>query len=57
MVYPPGWVTLPVAVFSVTGRGDNFSGAALTIILVAVTVALLLPLERISSASSPAQSS
>jgi 2-aminoethylphosphonate transport system permease protein len=48
MVYPPGWVTLPVAIFGLTDRGDIFSGAALTIILVAVTLALLLALERIS---------
>jgi 2-aminoethylphosphonate transport system permease protein len=50
MVYPPGWVTLPVAIFSLTDRGEIFSGAALTIILIAVTLALLLALERISSA-------
>jgi 2-aminoethylphosphonate transport system permease protein len=48
MVYPPGWVTLPVAIFGLTDRGDIFSGAALTIILVAVTLALLLAPERIS---------
>jgi len=42
MVYPPGWVTLPVAIFGLTDRGDIFSGAALTIVLVAVTLALLL---------------
>jgi 2-aminoethylphosphonate transport system permease protein len=48
MVYPPGWVTLPVAIFGLTVRGDIFSGAALTIILVAVTLALLLAPERIS---------
>jgi len=49
MVYPPGWVTLPVAIFSLTDRGEIFNGAALTILLVAVTLALLLGLERISS--------
>ena len=28
MVYPPGWVTLPVAIFGLTDRGDIFwSGA------------------------------
>jgi 2-aminoethylphosphonate transport system permease protein len=46
MVYPPGWVTMPVAIFSLTDRGDIFSGAALTMILVAVTLALLIGLER-----------
>ena len=46
MVYPPGWVTMPVAIFGLTDRGDIFSGAALTIILVVVTLALLIGLER-----------
>jgi 2-aminoethylphosphonate transport system permease protein len=46
MVYPPGWVTMPVAIFSLTDRGDIFSGAALTMILVVTTLALLLGLER-----------
>ena len=46
MVYPPGWVTMPVAIFGLTDRGDIFSGAALTMILVAVTLALLIGLER-----------
>jgi 2-aminoethylphosphonate transport system permease protein len=46
MVYPPGWVTLPVSIFSLTDRGDVFAGAALTMVLVAVTLILLLGLER-----------
>src|SRR5271163_4665533 len=46
MVYPPGWVTMPVAIFGLTDRGDIFSGAALTMILVVTTLALLLGLER-----------
>ncbi len=46
MVYPPGWVTMPVAIFGLTDRGDVFSGAALTTILVASTLALLVALER-----------
>ena len=49
MVYPPGWVTLPVAIFSLTDRGDIFDGAALTILLVGLTLVLLLALERVSS--------
>jgi 2-aminoethylphosphonate transport system permease protein len=56
MVYPPGWVTLPVAIFGLTDRGEIFSGAALTITLVAVTLALLLALERISSVWTQARS-
>ena len=50
MVYPPGWVTLPVAIFGLVDRGDIFSGAALTMILVAVTLALLIGLERLTLA-------
>ncbi|MEW6632835.1 MAG: ABC transporter permease subunit, partial [Pseudomonadota bacterium] len=49
MVYPPGWVTLPVSIFSLTDRGDIFAGAALTMILVVATLALLLGLERITA--------
>ena len=47
MVYPPGWVTLPVAIFGLTDRGDIFPGAALTMIFVAATLALLIGLERL----------
>lgn len=47
MVYPPGWVTLPVAIFSQTDRGAIFSGAALTIVLVVATLLLLVGLERL----------
>ena len=46
MVYPPGWVTMPVAIFGLTDRGDIFSGAALTMILVVATLALLVGLSR-----------
>ncbi|TPL45136.1 ABC transporter permease subunit [Mesorhizobium sp. B2-4-4] len=49
MVYPPGWVTLPVSIFSLSDRGDIFAGAALTMILVVATLALLLGLERITA--------
>jgi 2-aminoethylphosphonate transport system permease protein len=50
IVYPPGWVTLPVAIFSLTDRGDIFNGAALTMLLVGLTLALLPALERVSTA-------
>lgn len=49
MIYPPGWVTLPVAIFSLTDRGEIFAGAALTMILVAATLIVLLGLERIAA--------
>ncbi|MBV9289512.1 MAG: ABC transporter permease subunit [Hyphomicrobiales bacterium] len=51
MVYPPGWVTLPVAIFGLTDRGDIFTGAALTMILVAATLALLIGLGRLPFAT------
>ncbi|RFB79888.1 ABC transporter permease subunit [Methylovirgula sp. 4M-Z18] len=47
MVYPPGWVTLPVAIFGLTDRGDIFSGAALTMFLILTTLALLVGLGRL----------
>jgi 2-aminoethylphosphonate transport system permease protein len=47
MVYPPGWVTLPVGIFGLTDRGEVFSGAALTILLITVTLAVLLGLSRL----------
>ena len=48
MTVAPGWVTLPVSIFSLTDRGDVFAGAALTMILVAATLVLLLGLERLT---------
>ena len=50
MVYPPGWVTLPVAIFGETDRGNIFSGAALTAVLVGATLVLLVGLERLPGA-------
>jgi 2-aminoethylphosphonate transport system permease protein len=47
MVYPPGWVTLPVGIFALTDRGDVFQGAALTMILTAVTLAVLVALSLV----------
>ncbi len=47
MVYPPGWVTLPVGVFALTDRGDVFDGAALTMLLVVSTLLILAALSRI----------
>lgn len=41
MLYPPGWVTMPVSIFSLTDRGDVFEGSALTVVLIAVTIILL----------------
>lgn len=49
MVYPPGWITLPVSIFSLTDRGDVFSGAALTVVLMIATLAILVGVERIAA--------
>jgi 2-aminoethylphosphonate transport system permease protein len=49
MVYPPGWVTLPVGIFALTDRGEVFLGAALTMLLAVVTLGVLLGLSRIPS--------
>lgn len=46
MIYPPGWTTLPVTIFSLTDRGNISDGAALTIVLVGVTLLLMVKLER-----------
>ena len=46
MVYPPGWTTLPVAIFSLTDRGDVFTGSALTTLLIVVTLGMLALTDR-----------
>ena len=47
MVYPPGWVTLPVGIFALTDRGEVFAGAALTALLAATTMVVLVGLARV----------
>ncbi|HEX7390526.1 MAG TPA: ABC transporter permease subunit [Acidiphilium sp.] len=47
MVYPPGWVTLPVGIFALVDRGDIFHGAAMTVLLVAATLAVLVGLSKL----------
>ena len=42
MIYPPGWTTMPVGIFSLSDRGDIFDGSALSIILIGVTLIALL---------------
>jgi 2-aminoethylphosphonate transport system permease protein len=49
MVYPPGWVTLPVRIFSLSDRGAIFDAAALTMLLAASTLVALIALSRIST--------
>ncbi|MGH7211601.1 MAG: ABC transporter permease subunit, partial [Acetobacteraceae bacterium] len=47
MVYPPGWVTLPVGIFGLSDRGAVFDGAALTVLLAISTLVVLGVLSRI----------
>jgi 2-aminoethylphosphonate transport system permease protein len=47
MVYPPGWVTMPVGIFSLTDRGEVFQGAALTMLLVILTLFVLIAVSKI----------
>ncbi len=53
MVYPPGWVTLPVGIFALTDRGAIFDGAALTMLLVLGTLLVLMVLSWLSERTSP----
>lgn len=48
MIYPPGWTTLPVTIFSLTDRGNIADSAALTIVLVAITLLIMVKLERLA---------
>lgn len=41
MVYPASWRTLPVTIFALVDRGSLFDAAANTLVLMAVTVAVL----------------
>jgi len=52
MVYPPDWVTLPVGIFALTDRGSVFDGAALTMLLLAVTITVLVVVSRIRTRAS-----
>lgn len=49
MIYPPGWVTLPIGIFSLSDRGAIFDAATLTMILGAGTLIVLVGLSRIST--------
>ena len=52
MVYPPGWVTMPVGIFALSDRGAIFDAAALTMVLAATTLVVLLGLSRIPTRAS-----
>lgn len=49
MVYPPGWITLPVRIFTLTDRGAIFDAATLAMILGTATLVMLIVLSRISN--------
>ncbi len=52
MVYPPGWVTMPVGIFTLSDRGSIFDAAALTMLLALSTLIVLLGLARIPTKAS-----
>ena len=52
MVYPPGWVTLPVGIFALSDRGAIFDAAALTMVLACTTSLVLIGLSRIPTRAS-----
>lgn len=52
MVYPPGWVTMPVGIFGLTDRGAVFSAAALAVLLVSITFLTLAGMSRIRTRAS-----
>jgi 2-aminoethylphosphonate transport system permease protein len=52
MVYPPGWVTMPVGIFALSDRGAIFDAAALTMVLACSTLIVLIGLSRISMKAS-----
>jgi 2-aminoethylphosphonate transport system permease protein len=49
MIYPPGWVTLPVKIFALSDRGAIFDAATLATILGAGTLIVLACLSKVSN--------
>jgi 2-aminoethylphosphonate transport system permease protein len=52
MIYPPGWITLPVRIFTLSDRGAIFDAATLAMILGTATLIMLIALSRISTKAS-----
>ena len=52
MVYPPGWVTMPVGIFALSDRGAIFDAAALTMVLAISTSIVLVGLSHIPTRAS-----
>lgn len=53
MVYPPGWVTLPVHIFALSDRGAVFDAATLTTLLGVATIVVLSLLSRLAQRLAP----
>lgn len=47
MLYPPDWTPLPVLIFAATDRGALFTGSAVAVVLMAVTLLVLLAVSRV----------
>jgi 2-aminoethylphosphonate transport system permease protein len=52
MVYPPGWVTMPVGIFALSDRGAIFDAAALTMVLAIGTSIVLVGLSHVPTRAS-----
>lgn len=52
MLYPPDWTPLPVQIYAITDRGSLFTGSALSVILMATTLLVLLLVSRIRTKAS-----
>lgn len=52
MVYPPQWTTLPVGIQALTARGDVFTAAGMTVVLMFATLVVLLVMSRIRTRGS-----
>jgi len=51
MVYPPGWMTMPVGIFSLSDRGEIFDGSALAMLLLLATLIALLAVSLVTRQS------
>jgi 2-aminoethylphosphonate transport system permease protein len=47
MVYPPDWTTLPVRIFALGDRGHTFTAAAVTAVMMTITLLVLLLVSRV----------
>jgi 2-aminoethylphosphonate transport system permease protein len=47
LVYPPDWTTLPVRIFAMDDRGKTFAAAAVTLVMMLITLAVLLAVSRV----------